>query len=71
MLELKEKILSIDHLLTLASINNLVVVLNSQGKYKEAEKLQRKTLGLVEKALSVDYLDILAIMNNLVEVLYY
>jgi tetratricopeptide (TPR) repeat protein len=38
-LELKEKVLGQEHPSTLSSMNNLALVLRSQGKYKEAETM--------------------------------
>jgi hypothetical protein len=40
-------------------MNNLAVVLNNQGKYKEAEAMERQTLELKEKVLSKEHPDIL------------
>lgn len=40
-LELKEKVLGRENPSTLSSMNNLALVLNSQGKYKEAEQIRR------------------------------
>ncbi|KAF7508555.1 hypothetical protein GJ744_009104 [Endocarpon pusillum] len=36
---------------TLASVNNLALVLDSQGKYEEAERIHRQTLALSESVL--------------------
>jgi tetratricopeptide (TPR) repeat protein len=68
-LELMEKMLGIDHLLTLDSMNNLASVLGSQGKYDEAENMHRQALELMEKMLGIDYLSTLDSMNNLALVL--
>jgi Tetratricopeptide repeat len=39
-LELTEKVLGKEHPDTLASMNNLALVLHNQGKYEEAEQMQ-------------------------------
>lgn len=50
-LELKEKVLGAEHPDTLTSINNLILVLNSQGKYEEAEAMHRQNTRAKKKAL--------------------
>jgi tetratricopeptide (TPR) repeat protein len=52
-------VLSKEHPSTLMSINNLALVLSSQGKYKEAEAMYRQTLALREKVLSKEHPDTL------------
>ena len=42
-LELRENVLGVNRLSTLSSMNNLASVLDSQGKYDEAEKIHRHT----------------------------
>ncbi len=69
MLELKEKVLSQEYLLILASMNNLVLVLNRQGKYEEAKLMHRQELKMWEKVLGQEHLLMLASINNLVLVL--
>jgi hypothetical protein len=44
-------------------------VLQYQGKYKEAEKLNRRALEGMEKELGVSYLDTLTSVSNLASVL--
>ena len=39
MLELKETVLGCEHSDTLSSMNNLTLVLNSQGRYAEAKQM--------------------------------
>ena len=68
-LELKEKVLSQEHPDTLASMNNLAVVLDKQGKYEEAEQMYRQALELKEKELVKEHPDTLGSMNNLAIVL--
>lgn len=55
--------------MTLASINNLAIVLYSGGKYSEAEQLHRQTLKLRGKILGREHPDTLNSMNNLALVL--
>ncbi|KAI1330264.1 Tetratricopeptide repeat-domain-containing protein [Xylariaceae sp. FL0255] len=50
-------------------MDNLASVLDSQGKYEEAEKMHRQTLGLGEKVLGREHPDTLTSMNNLALVL--
>ena len=50
-------------------MNNLAALLDSQGKYEEAEKIYRQTLALSEKVLPKDHPDTLMSMNNLAFVL--
>jgi Flp pilus assembly protein TadD len=51
-LQLKEKLLGVEHPETLTSMNNLALALSKQGKYEEAETMHRQTLRLNEKALA-------------------
>ena len=48
-LQLREKVLGQEHPDTLGSMNNLAIVLDSQGKYEEAKKMHQQTLQLREK----------------------
>jgi tetratricopeptide (TPR) repeat protein len=66
---LREKVLGVDHLSTLDSMNNLALVLRRQGKYYKAKKMHRQALELREKVLSVDHPSTLISMNNLASVL--
>jgi hypothetical protein len=50
-------------------MNNLALVLDSQGKYDEAEGMHRQTLDLMEKVLGREHLSTLTSMNNLAVVL--
>ena len=43
-LDLRKKVLGEMHPSTLDSMNNLAEVLRRQGKYEEAEQMQRQTL---------------------------
>ena len=46
-------------------MNNLALVLDSQGRYEEAEQMHWQTLELKEKALSKEHPSTLGSMNNL------
>jgi hypothetical protein len=46
-------------------MNNLAVLLKSQGKYKAAEPLYQETLRLREKVLGKEHPDTLTSINNL------
>jgi tetratricopeptide (TPR) repeat protein len=63
------EILGEGHPSTLASMSNLAVVLRDQGKYEQAEEMQRQALGLHETALGKDHPDTLRCMNSLALVL--
>jgi hypothetical protein len=58
-----------EHPETLASMNNLALVLNSQGKYDEAEAMYWQTLQLKERVLGMEHPSTLDSMNNLALVL--
>jgi hypothetical protein len=38
----REKVLGVDHLSTLTSVNNLTFALQHQGKYEAAEEMHRR-----------------------------
>jgi hypothetical protein len=50
-----KKLLRVEHPDTLTSMNNLASVLNSQGKYKEAEEIHRQELALCEIVLGKEH----------------
>ena len=50
-------------------MNNLTIVLSSQGKYKQAEEMFRQVLKLSETVLSKDHPNTLTSMSNLATVL--
>ena len=54
---------------TLTTMNNLALVLNRQGKYVEAEAMNRQTLEITEEVLGKTHPDTLTTMNNLALVL--
>jgi hypothetical protein len=61
----REKVLGHEHPDTLTSMNNLATVLESQGKYEEAEAIHRQTLERTEKVLGHEHPDTLTSMGNL------
>ena len=54
-----------DHPDTLVSMRNLATSLSQQGKYAEAEAMNRQTLKLQEEVLGKDHPDTLISMSNL------
>jgi len=64
-LEAREATLGAENLDTLTSVNNLRLVLSSQGKYKKAEVMHWRALEAEEKVLGREYLDTLTSANNL------
>ncbi|KXJ84796.1 P-loop containing nucleoside triphosphate hydrolase protein, partial [Microdochium bolleyi] len=67
--EVREAVLGAENSGTLASVNNLAVVLRDQGKYEEAEAMQRRALDGYEKALGKHHPSTLTIVSNLALVL--
>ena len=65
MLALQESELGKEHPFTLTNMNNLTLVLSSQGKYKEAESIRQQTLALYKSKLGKKHPDTLTSMNNL------
>ena len=64
-----EKMLGKEHPSTLTSMNNLALVLSSQGKYEKAEEMHRQALALEGRMLGKEHPDTLGSMNNLTEML--
>ena len=64
-LELRGKVLGAEHPDTLASMNDLVLVLESQGKYEAAEEVHRRALELYKKVLGAEHPHTLTSTNNL------
>ena len=58
-----------EHLFTLASMNNLAIVLSSQRKYEEAKAIIQQTLARYKKILGTDHPSMLTSMCNLTWVL--
>jgi tetratricopeptide (TPR) repeat protein len=50
-------------------VNNLALVLQIQGKYEEAEEMNRRALARRETVLGVDHPNTLTSVNNLATVL--
>ena len=68
-LTIRQELLGKEHPVTLVSMNNLAVALESHGKYKEAEEITQQTLRLRETVLGKEHPLTLASMNNLTGVL--
>ncbi|USP80990.1 hypothetical protein yc1106_08264 [Curvularia clavata] len=68
-MESRRRVLGNHHPDTLASINNLGLVLLSQGKYDEAEVINRRALEAREKLIGREHPDTLSSVNNLGSVL--
>jgi tetratricopeptide (TPR) repeat protein len=63
--------LSHEHPDTLASLNNLAVLYQDQGKYADAEPLYKEALARCQKALGLEHPDKFAFMNNLASLYQY
>ncbi|KFY90176.1 hypothetical protein V498_06140, partial [Pseudogymnoascus sp. VKM F-4517 (FW-2822)] len=63
--EAYEKVLGLEQLDTLNSVNDLGLVLERQGKYEEAEAMHRRALEGKEKVLGVEHPSTLISINNL------
>ena len=59
----------IEHPKTATSLNNLGLILDYQGRYRNAEELHRRALAIREKALGPEHPDTAGSYNNLAEVL--
>jgi pentatricopeptide repeat protein len=64
-IETRKTKLGVDHLDTLASINNLAVTYGKQGRWDEAESLFVQVIETRKTKLGVDHPDTLTSMNNL------
>lgn len=58
-LAISKKVLGEEHPSTLKTMNNLALLLDSQGKYEEVESMRRQTLATREKVLGREHLDTL------------
>ncbi|RYP07907.1 hypothetical protein DL765_008977 [Monosporascus sp. GIB2] len=67
--KISEEVLGREHPDTLTSMNNLAKVLQNQGKYEEAEKIQRQALKLSQGVLGREHPSTLIRMNNLALIL--
>ena len=54
-LDLRTEVLGAKHPSTLTSMNNLALVLRSQGKYEEAEAMHRQVLDLQTEVLGAKH----------------
>ena len=70
-MEIREKMLGVEHPDTLTSVSNLALVLLYQGKYESAEEMNRRALEGGEKVLGVEHPDTLTSVSNLAAVLQY
>ncbi len=68
-LAIKEKVLGPDHPDVAMTLNNLVVLYKSQGKYTEAEPLYRRTLSIFEKALGPTHPNVTICLENYAQLL--
>ncbi len=66
-----EEIEGKDHVDTLTSVSNLASVLQDQGKYEAAERMNRQALKGKEKALGTDHPETLTSVCNLAYLLRY
>jgi hypothetical protein len=64
-LERSEKVLEVEHLSTLTTVSNLASLLQDQGKYEEAEAMNRRVLEGREKVLGKEHLDTPTSVSNL------
>lgn len=64
-----KRVLNPDYPTTLATVNNIGLVLERQGDNKEAEAMHRRALRGYEKVLGLDHPDMLTIADNLASVL--
>jgi len=63
--QVKKKVLGLDHLSTLRTINNLGNLYSDQGRLNEAEKMYERALSGYEKALGPEHTSTLDTVNNL------
>ena len=68
-LDMKSKLLGVEHSETLKSTDNMVVILRTLMKYKEAEELGTQILKTKERVLGTKHPDTIASMDNLAMVL--
>jgi non-specific serine/threonine protein kinase/serine/threonine-protein kinase len=63
--QIRTRVLGVEHRDTLRSMNNLGTTLDEEGRYPEAERLHRQVLDIRRRVLGPDHLETLASMNNL------
>jgi len=66
---IRKKELGANHPNTLTSVSNLALVLKKQGRYQEAELMNRRVLEVWEKELGANHPDTLISVSNLASVL--
>ena len=67
-LNIRKKVLGPDHPLLAQSFNNLAMVYQAQGRFKDAEPLFQKSLSILEKKNDPDQKAIAEILNNLARI---
>jgi hypothetical protein len=68
-IETFKKVLGLEHPFMLTTMNNLALVLDSQGKYEKAKSIHRQTLATREKVLGLEHPDTLTSVYYLVHLL--
>jgi non-specific serine/threonine protein kinase/serine/threonine-protein kinase len=63
--EIRTRVLGVEHRDTLRSMNNLGTTLDEEGRYADAERLHRQLLDIRRRVLGPDHVETLASMNNL------
>ncbi|HEY0754938.1 MAG TPA: tetratricopeptide repeat protein [Ktedonobacteraceae bacterium] len=64
-LEIRERILGVEHSATVLSLNNLGLSYSEQGRYAEAEPLWRQALEIRERVLGAEHPETVNSLNNL------
>ncbi|KAK2755649.1 kinesin light chain [Colletotrichum kahawae] len=64
-METRKKVLGEEHPDTLTSMGNLASTYRNQGRWKEAEELEAKELGICSRVLGEEHPDTLTSMANL------
>ncbi|CAN0505877.1 unnamed protein product, partial [Ectocarpus sp. 12 AP-2014] len=62
---IEQKVIGPDHPSLATTLNNRASLLQSQGKYDEAEPLYIRAIAIREKALGPDHPDVASCLNNL------
>ncbi|KAM0724011.1 hypothetical protein Q7P37_001002 [Cladosporium fusiforme] len=63
--ELRRKVLGLEHLETLRSMSSLALTLHSQGQYEQATKLRNQVLDIQTRVLGPEHPDTLTSISNL------
>ena len=64
-MQVRERVLGLEHPSTLTSVNNLALLYKSQGRYAEAEPLYQRALTARERVSGPEHPDTLTSVNNL------